>query len=150
MYTIKKLHNYPELAEKAALWFSQKWRVPYEMYLESINACLLGEKQVPQWYVVLHEGEIIAGLGAIENDFHNRTDLTPNVCGVYVEDAYRKQGIAGLMLNSVCEDYAVMGISTLYLLTGHDSFYERYDWEFYCMVQGDGEAEMSRMYRHQQ
>ena len=38
------------------------------------------------------------------------------------------------------------GIDTLYLLTDHDSFYERYGWEFLCLVQGDGEPEMSRMY----
>ena len=40
------------------------------------------------------------------------------------------------------------GIDTLYLLTDHDSFYERYGWEFLCMVQGDGEEEPSRMYMH--
>ena len=40
------------------------------------------------------------------------------------------------------------GIDTLYLLTDHDSFYERYGWEFFCMARGDGEAELSRMYVH--
>ena len=29
------------------------------------------------------------------------------------------------------------------------SFYEKYGWEFLCMVQGDGEPDMSRMYIHQ-
>lgn len=42
------------------------------------------------------------------------------------------------------------GIDTLYLVTDHIGFYERYGWEFYCMVQGDGEAEMSRMYIHRE
>lgn len=39
-----------------------------------------------------------------------------------------------------------MGIDTLYLLTDHTSFYEKYQWKFLCMVQGEGEAELSRMY----
>lgn len=39
-----------------------------------------------------------------------------------------------------------LGVDTLYLLTDHTSFYERYGWEFFCMAQGDGEAEPSRMY----
>ena len=43
---------------------------------------------------------------------------------------------------------AGQGIRTLYLLTDHTGFYERYGWEFYCMVQGDGEEAPSRMYRH--
>ena len=40
------------------------------------------------------------------------------------------------------------GISTLYLVTDHTSFYERYGWQFYCMVQGDGEEGPSRLYIH--
>lgn len=52
------------------------------------------------------------------------------------------------MLEVVCDDCLEKGIETLYLITGHTSFYERYGWEFLCMVQGEGEPEMSRMYIH--
>jgi predicted GNAT family acetyltransferase len=52
---------------------------------------------------VLKDGKIIAGAGVITNDFHNRPDLTPNVCAVYVEKEYRCRGIAGRMLAHVCE-----------------------------------------------
>lgn len=34
------------------------------------------------------------------------------------------------------------------LVTDHTSFHERYGWQFYCMVQGDGEEEPSRLYIH--
>ena len=30
----------------------------------------------------------------------------------------------------------------------HTGFYERYGWEFLCMVQGDDEPDMTRMYIH--
>ena len=30
----------------------------------------------------------------------------------------------------------------------HTGFYERYGWEFFCMVQGDDEDRLSRMYIH--
>ena len=40
------------------------------------------------------------------------------------------------------------GITPIYLVTDHTDFYERYGWEFLCMVQGDGEPEMTRMYIH--
>lgn len=79
---------------------------------------------------------------------HDRKDLTPNVCAVYTEEDRRGRGVAGALLNNVCEDMKKRGIDTLYLLTDHDSFYERYGWEFLCMAQGDGEPEMSRMYVH--
>ena len=40
---------------------------------------------------------------------------------------------------------AAKGIGTLYLITEHTSFYERYGWEYLCMVQGD-DGEQMRMY----
>ena len=45
-------------------------------------------------------------------------------------------------------DMRAKGISPLYLLTDHTGFYERYGWEYLCMVQGDGEPDMTRMYIH--
>ncbi len=103
---------------------------------------------VPQWYIVIIGDRIVGGLGVIENDFHNRKDLTPNVCAVYVEDDYRCQGIAGRMLNYVCDDMREKNIDTLYLVIDHTSFYERYGWEFLCMVQAEGEKNLTRMYIH--
>ncbi len=145
---ILRISDCPEWKEKAAAWFHQKWGIPLEAYLESMDACLKKSGPVPQWYIVLNGGRIIAGLGVIENDFHDRKDLTPNVCAVYVDEDFRRRDIAGKMLRFVCGDMKEKGIRTLYLLTDHTSFYERYGWEFLCMVQGDGEPELSRMYVH--
>ncbi len=103
---------------------------------------------IPQWYLAIENNRIIGGLGVIENDFYNRKDLTPNVCAVYIEQDKRGNGIAGALLDYVCADMKEKGIDTLYLLTDHTAFYERYGWEFFCMVQGDGEPELSRMYVH--
>lgn len=147
-YEIIKIQQHEEIMEQAAEWFHQKWGIPIEAYRESMLECLKKNAAVPQWYVVLDNQTIIAGIGVIENDFHDRKDLTPNVCAVYVEEAYRDQGIAGEMLQFVCDEFKVQGIDTLYLVTDHTSFYERYGWEFLCMVQGDGEPEMTRMYIH--
>ncbi len=99
-------------------------------------------------YSVIENDRIIGGLGVIENDFHDRKDLPPNICAVYTEVDKRNNGVAGALLNYVCADMKNQGIDTLYLLTDHTSFYERYDWKFLCMVQGDGESDMSRMYIH--
>lgn len=147
-YKIVRLRECPERKDEAAAWFHEKWGYPLEAYRESMEECLAGGSPVPQWYMAVSEGRIIGGLGVIENDFHNRKDLTPNVCAVYTEEDRRLQGIAGALLARVCSDMKDQGIDTLYLLTDHISFYERYGWEFFCMVQGDGEPEPSRMYIH--
>lgn len=147
-YEILNLREHRELLDRAAAWFHEKWGVPLEAYRESMEQCAKNKGPVPQWYVAVEVGAIVGGLGVIENDFHDRKDLAPNVCAVYVEEARRCQGIAGALLNHVCEDMAALGVDTLYLLTDHTSFYERYGWEFFCMAQGDGEDEPSRMYVH--
>ena len=150
MIELIKLREHSEMAEQAAEWFHRKWGVPLEAYRDSIEVCLRGEEAVPQWYLAMEADVIAGGLGVIENDFHDRKDLSPNVCAVYVEEEYRCQGIAGKLLQYVCDDMQEKGIPTLYLVTDHTSFYERYGWEFLCMVQGDGEPDMTRMYVHRQ
>lgn len=147
-YKIIRLIDHPELKKQMAQWFHEKWGVPLDAYLESMEDCLTTKNRIPQWYAAIEDGRIIGGLGVIENDFHDRKDLTPNVCAVYTEEDRRCRGVAGSLLNYVCADMESKGIDTLYLLTDHTSFYERYGWEFLCMVQGDGEPEMSRMYIH--
>ena len=147
-HTIIRIADRPELLSAAANWFHKKWGVPYEAYRESMEESLAGENAVPQWYVAMENGRIIAGMGVIENDFHDRKDLAPNVCAVYTEPDCRGRGLAGALLEHVCRDMAEQGIDTLYLLTDHTSFYERYGWEFLCMAQGDGEEELSRIYIH--
>ena len=141
------VRDWPEADVEIAEWFHERWHIPLEAYMESIRACLGTEEGIPQWYVVVRGNKIVAGCGVITNDFHERTDLTPNVCAVYVDEEYRRQGIAGYMLQYVCDDMKKMGVDTLYLLTDHTGFYERYGWEFFCMaVCSDGKE--SRMYVH--
>lgn len=137
----------PELKESAADWFQIKWGVPKEAYLDCMDAYLSGKTEFG-WYLCLEENRIVGGIGVIENDFHNRKDLSPNICAVYTEEAYRKQGIAGNLLNMAVSDLRQKGITPVYLVTDHVGFYERYGWEFLCMAQGDGEPEMTRMYIH--
>ena len=153
-YKILRLIDRPELKAPAARWFHEKWDIPEEIYLESMEQCLTGARaqclagEAPQWYLALEGERIIGGMGVIENDFHDRKDLTPNVCAVYTEEDRRGLGVAGALLNFVCADMKERGVDTLYLLTDHTGFYERYGWEFFCMVRGDGEEVLSRMYIH--
>lgn len=103
-YKYTNLAEIPSIKDKAAEWFHSKWGVPKEAYLECMDAFLNGETDYG-WYLCLDNNKIIAGMGVIENDFHDRKDLTPNVCAVYTEEKYRCQGIAGKLLNMVVRYY---------------------------------------------
>ena len=146
-YTYITLRERPELEKTAAEWFHDKWGVPEEAYLACMDDYLSGDTELG-WYLCLDGERIVGGLGVIENDFHDRKDLTPNVCAVYTEEDMRGLGIAGRLLNTAVDDLRSKGISPVYLVTDHTGFYERYGWEFLCLVQGDGEEDMTRMYIH--
>lgn len=142
------LRKKPEIKQTAAEWFHSKWGVPTEAYLECMESYLNNETEYG-WYLCLDEDKIVAGLGVIDNDFHDRKDLAPNVCAVYTDEEYRCRGIAGRLLNYVVDECRAKGIEPLYLVTDHTNFYERYGWKFLCMVQGDDEPEMTRLYMHE-
>jgi len=146
-YIYINLRQKKELKEAAANWFHEKWGVPTEAYLECMDAYLAGSTEYG-WYLCLDEGRIAGGLGVIENDFHDRKDLSPNVCAVYTEEKYRCRGISGKLLNMAVDDMKSKGITPVYLVTDHVGFYERYGWEFFCMAHGDGEPEPTRLYIH--
>lgn len=143
-----RLSECPALKEAAAQWFHEKWDVPVEAYLESMEESLAPQGAVPIWYVVLDGAQIIAGAGVIAHDFHDREDLTPNVVALYTEDSWRGQGIAGMLLKTMCDDMAEQGIDTLYLITEHTSFYERYGWAFLCMAHEVPDGQPIRLYVH--
>ena len=145
---IMSLSEHPELMDEMAQWFCEKWHIPKEEYEKSMARCLENKGAVPQWFAAYEGNRIVCGAGVIENDFHNRPDLTPNVCAVYTEPDRRGRGLAGALLEHICLDMKARGICTLYLLTDHIGFYERYGWVFLCMVQGEGEEQPSRMYVH--
>ncbi len=141
------LREKPELINTAAEWFHSKWSHPKEAYLKCMKEYLQHDTEYG-WYLCLDKEKIVGGLGVIENDFHDRKDLFPNVCAVYTEKDYRGQKIAGNLLNFAVEDLKSKGITPVYLITDHVGFYEKYDWEFFCMAQGDDEPECSRIYIH--
>lgn len=141
-----KLRENSSLKDKAAQWFSQKWNISFEEYMESITQCIEKKSGVPQWYIILNDSQdIIAGVGVIENDFHNRKDLSPNLCALFVEQPYRNHGIARWILDFVRKDMYSLGIEKLYLVTDHTKFYEKCGWSFLTMVQ-DMEGIMERVY----
>ena len=142
-----KLRERPEMKTQAAAWFHEKWGVPEEAYLACMDECQ-NHRTEYGWYLALDGERIAGGLGVIQNDFHDRKDLYPNICAVYTEEPYRGQGIAGTLLNLAVEDLRHRGISPVYLVTDLTGFYERYGWEFLGMVREEGEPGQIRMYVH--
>ncbi len=147
-WRIIALRNDASFAIIAADWFSSKWSIPKSVYEESIAVCTSNPNgRVPQWYLAVNErNEIIAGMGLIDNDFHDRPDLEPNICAVFVEKPYRGRGIAKTMLDYVRADASRLDYEKVYLCTGHTSFYERCGWHYKCQATDTGNNKPTRIY----
>ena len=141
------LRQSPDLLDAAAEWFHSCWGVPAEAYRERMASYLAGVTEYG-WYLCLGEGRIVGGLGVIDNDFHDRPDLAPNICAVYTDPEYRGRGVAGRLLDMAVSDLKSMGISPVYLVTDHTGFYERYGWRFHCMATDVNSNEQTKVYIH--
>ena len=67
---------------------------------------------------------------------------------MYVNKSYRNQGIAKNLLNFICQDMKELHISTLYLVTDHTSFYERFGWKWIGYAKEEGTSHFLRMYQY--
>ena len=117
-YEYITLRDRPEYKDQAAEWFHSKWGIPAEAYDECMRNYLNGTTEYG-WYLCLDKEKIIGGMGVIENDFHDRRDLAPNVCSVYPEEEYRKRGIAGKLLDITVKDHIIIGNEHYYSLLDH-------------------------------
>ena len=52
----------------------------HSAYAESMEECLAMKSAVPQWYLALEDGQIIGGLGVIENDLDSSAPPSPFPC----------------------------------------------------------------------
>ena len=81
----------------------------------------------------------MAGVGLIPQDFHDRPDLTPNLCALFVEEAWRGQGLAR-------REAGAAGIPRLYLVTDHTAFYEKCGWTYLTQARDTENGEPIRVY----
>ena len=145
-YKIILINHDLNLIKKAALWFSDKWKISEDEYYKSMLDSLNNDIAYPKWYLALNnKEEIIGGIGLIQNDFHKRKDLYPNICALYVTKEYRNKGIARSLINKLISDLKNKGINKVYLVTDHTNLYEKMDFIYYGDIE-ELDGKLTRMY----
>ena len=144
--SIVSLKDRPDLIKESAKRFSSMFNIDIKEYLKSMDE-MLTSSTYPLWLVALFDSShIIGGLGVIENDFHSRKDLSPNISAVFTLSAYRGVRISQLLINKAIEMMHQVNIDTLYVITNHIGLYEKYGFEYLCDTEcGD---ETSRLLIH--
>lgn len=142
--SIRENPNYKDLAIE---FFQQSWKSVWPViYKDCIDHCINASNDLPQWYLLEKENEIIGGAGLITNDFISRGDLYPWVCAIFIVEKHRGNAYGSLLLEKAKNDTKKSGFEYLYLCTEHIGYYEKYGFEYIGQGYHPWEAE-SRIYQ---
>ena len=139
-YNIISVRECAEYVERAAKYFSSKWKVGYNLYYDCIKHSITTPNPLPRWYLLANgNNEIVGSYGLITNDFNSRQDLWPWLCALYVEENKRGQKLGSMMLEHGKCEAKKLGFDALYLMTSHVGYYEKYGFSYFakCYTPGD-------------
>ncbi len=120
-----------EYKDTAIKYFQQSWKSVWPViYEDCITHCIDARSDLPQWYLLEKENEIIGCAGLITNDFISRGDLYPWVCAVFIDPKHRGNAYGSLLLDKAKNDTKSFRYEYLYLCTEHIGYYEKYGFEY--------------------
>lgn len=121
----------PEYKDTAIKYLQQSWPEVYpKIYEDCLNHCIDAENDLPQWYLLEKENEIIGCAGLITNDFISRMDLYPWICAVYISEAHRGNSYAELLIRKAEADSKRFGFKYMNLCTHHIGYYEKFGYRY--------------------
>lgn len=131
MIKIISVREQVEYKSRIITFLQQCWsEVLPEIYSDCIEHCIDSPHPLPQWYVLESNGQFIGCAGLITNDFVSRMDLYPWLAALYIEESYRGNEYAQLLVQKAKDDAKKAGFSKLYLCTSHVGYYEKYGWQY--------------------
>lgn len=128
---IISVREHPEYKDQIVAFIQKCWsEVSPDIYSNCIESCIGAENPLPQWYVLESDGKYIGCAGIITNDFISRMDLYPWLAALFIEESYRGNAYAQLLIDKAKDDARKSGFRKLYLCTDHVGYYEKYGWQY--------------------
>lgn len=128
---IISVREHPEYKNRIIAFLQKSWsEVLPEIYSDCIKHCIGSPNPLPQWYVLESDGQFIGCAGLITNDFISRMDLYPWLAALYIDEQFRGNSYALLLIEKAKEDAKNAGFEKLYLSTDHVGYYEKYGWKY--------------------
>jgi GNAT superfamily N-acetyltransferase len=145
---VESVRENPRITQDAIKYIQSKWANPnsLKVYEDCISNCINSNNGLPQWYLLMDQDKIIGCAGLITNDFISRMDLFPWLCALYIDNKYRGNNYAKLLIDKAIIDSKLAGYSNLYLCTDHIGYYEKFGFTY--LAQGYHPwGEESRIYK---
>ncbi|MBN9655564.1 GNAT family N-acetyltransferase [Halobacillus sp. GSS1] len=127
---ISSLQERKDLVGLATNFFWEQWGSEnnFKLYEDCIRQSLKDEDELPLFYILLDEEEIIGTYALLRNDMNSRQDLCPWFACLYVEPDHRGQRIGEQLLRHASGEAGRLGYDTLHLATDLEGYYEKYGW----------------------
>jgi len=132
---IVPLYEAPRFAGTVTDWL---WQAFGDSLPRDFFASIIAHSQrpgaLPLTFIALDGEKLLGTVGLWRCDLISRQDLWPWLAALYVDEAARGQGLAGLLQKQVIEYAREQGYAQLHLYSACRDFYERYGWHYI----GDG------------
>lgn len=132
---IVPLYEAPQFAGTVTDWL---WQAFGDSLPRDFFASIIAHSQrpgaLPLTFIALDGEKLLGTVGLWRCDLISRQDLWPWLAALYVDEAARGQGLAGLLQKHVIEYAREQGYAQLHLYSACRDFYERYGWHYI----GDG------------
>lgn len=131
MINIVNVHEYSGGIDKAINYIHSIWGKEnnFEYYKDAIMNSTFKKNSLPRFYLLIKDESIIGCCGLITNDFISRHDLYPWLSSLYVEEQYRGNAYARLLMAHIIKEAKSLNFERVYLTTNHINYYEKYGWK---------------------
>ncbi len=136
-YEISNLERYPQFIELLASWHQNQWfdsspDISLDDRIERLNQYLQPDF-MPSMFIAHNEkllGSAALISRALDKNSDNKIRKAPWLTNVYVEKAYRGQGIGISLVEYIIEQARVQQVESIFLSTHeHTSFYQKFGWK---------------------
>ena len=150
---VKKITDYNEInLNKCVSWMYDWWGNAEGWTKEKVSTYMkasFNSKTLPQTIIAFNENNEEIGMCQITlKDLDCRPDIYPYIANLYIEEKYRNNGFAKLLLDEAIKTARENNLTHLYLYTSHIGLYEKYGWKFVDFVETYLNPHIQRLYRY--
>lgn len=128
---IINLRQRPEFKEQVIDWQWQAFGSENSRaFFQSVVESSLNHADLPLTFIALDGDRLVATVGLWRCDLISRQDLFPWLAALYVDKAYRSQGVAQQLQQFLLQYSRQVGFEELYLYAEFEGYYERFGWKY--------------------